>query len=1124
MKKRKIWGILLGLVATVALACGIFTACTDGDGDNVYVINVKSLGGMSLSGVSVTAMDGDKQIASLTTDEKGAASFEADPGEYTLTVSNLPKGYFLPEGAGHKTDKNYTPVTIYLESSIIKEAPPANYQYNLGDVMYDFTLTDPDGETTYTLSELLEGKKMVLLNFWDTGCNPCVTEMPGIQGAWEALDSEGNPFTDTVSILAVDVGIMHKDTNADIIDFVENQRLAGNNLRFPMARDTANLTYMFNITSIPVSVVVDRYGVIAFSEIGSKSQREFERLFEYYISDSYVQEDPNPNGGDPSLEWARPDPNLKMPASSVIADAINNGSYDFAYYAEPNPEDAEFAWPWLVNQTEGYIYPSNTGKDLSFAVIYTTLELTSEHIAQGKNVLAFDYRLSSEPDYDVFAVVVNGKSIYEFSGTRYENQWTQCYAVVAERPGTYTLSLIYVKDQQSNGGSLDTVYVRNMRLTTETEINAGIASLDMPSDAVWDYNAGTKKFGGKIEVVKDSDGFYRMKETGVEADKSYFVFANLMEATNFNVSLGNDWSVAQYAISGYFNYNDTDDPEDPDYDPKKDFTDRIGNYARAANNSVLYPLVVVTDELKDLLNRFALELKGSDDNGTAWLEFCIYFRHFGYDASDTGFNTPKSNPSLGLMFEMAFETAPVIQKDGTATEENYNLVKYDRMIVPLGLYYKFQPSESGVYRVETQSQRGVDTMAWIYLNDGSVNGKILLETGMQLEHAAEDYNCVMTYYFDKDTTYYIAMAPMDMGAASEGAVTFTFTIRAMGDSYFSWQHMQREYSTFDENYGYDSFVMLRSVMPVAYNHGTEEEPDIRYYNAMKNPDGTYYRKPDTQDYLPNLQDPLYVDFVNGTHFDPRTSLQAALAMGEVDGDRGVLRRVQQYFAWNFERESLRDPTTNQFVMSAAKPYNGAKTVNDLVTEGGLLKDEGGNVRAATAAEREAFIRSIYVSYGGDMLIYNPEYNYTDDAITYLSDASRTLLEIAEYMSTHNLRAFGDDTDDMNKVYLQKALHGEKKDDVFPVPSYVKGQHTAGHDVYPASAGAPYAGNTRTMGTVHLTQALKDALFRFAYGILEDGEEYGRLCSHYEFLGSYEDYLDWAGYERLQNGTLRPKTN
>ena len=43
---------------------------------------------------------------------------------------------------------------------------------NLGDMIIDYTFTAVDG-TEYNISELLQEKNAVVLNFWYLECDPC---------------------------------------------------------------------------------------------------------------------------------------------------------------------------------------------------------------------------------------------------------------------------------------------------------------------------------------------------------------------------------------------------------------------------------------------------------------------------------------------------------------------------------------------------------------------------------------------------------------------------------------------------------------------------------------------------------------------------------------------------------------------------------------------------------------------------------------------------------------------------------------------------------------------------------------------------------------------------------------
>ena len=73
-------------------------------------------------------------------------------------------------------------------------AGPRSY---LGQPMPDFTVTTIEGETL-TLSEVLAGKKAVLVNLWATWCGPCAMEFPSLEQAYET-------YKDDVEVIALSI-------------------------------------------------------------------------------------------------------------------------------------------------------------------------------------------------------------------------------------------------------------------------------------------------------------------------------------------------------------------------------------------------------------------------------------------------------------------------------------------------------------------------------------------------------------------------------------------------------------------------------------------------------------------------------------------------------------------------------------------------------------------------------------------------------------------------------------------------------------------------------------------------------------------------------------------------------
>ncbi|MEG1548060.1 MAG: TlpA disulfide reductase family protein [Clostridia bacterium] len=124
----------------------------------------------------------------------------------------------------------------------------------------DFTLTLTDG-TDITLSDLRGS--VVLLNFWATWCNPCVGEMPHIQQM-----SEDYP---DVSILAVNVSESAEDAAAFMSE---------NGLDFPVAVGGNDLSKLYDLQTIPRTLILDEDGVIAVVIEGSLSAEQFSTLLE----------------------------------------------------------------------------------------------------------------------------------------------------------------------------------------------------------------------------------------------------------------------------------------------------------------------------------------------------------------------------------------------------------------------------------------------------------------------------------------------------------------------------------------------------------------------------------------------------------------------------------------------------------------------------------------------------------------------------------------------------------------------------------------------------------------------------------------------------------------------------
>lgn len=142
---------------------------------------------------------------------------------------------------------------------------------SLGDKMPELTVTTVNGETLL-LSELLQSKKMVVLNFWFADCIWCIREFPVMEASYQQ-------YREDVEILALNP----YDAPADIAAFQQEHSLS-----FPMASCSQDLTMAFGVSGYPTSVVIDRDGTICLIHPGAVTEKQvFDRLFETFTAPDY---------------------------------------------------------------------------------------------------------------------------------------------------------------------------------------------------------------------------------------------------------------------------------------------------------------------------------------------------------------------------------------------------------------------------------------------------------------------------------------------------------------------------------------------------------------------------------------------------------------------------------------------------------------------------------------------------------------------------------------------------------------------------------------------------------------------------------------------------------------------
>ena len=265
--------LCLMLVATMAIGCGdeenneepvMLTDCS---------VTVQTEGGVKLANVGVTIYtnkDKTELVDFVRTDENGVAKMNvAIPSGSCVFLTDVPdaEGYVIHDyyTIDGKTSNLVITLTVNLKTEMTA--------FQLGDVMFDFTVTDQNG-TAHTLSKLLESKKAVVINLWYTTCGPCKMEFPFLQQAY-------NEYKDDIALLA----ISPMDDAKAIAAFATE-----NGLTIPMAACDSkwNDWMVANGYGYPTTVVVDRFGTVSFIHSGGiDNSKTFKNMFAFFTAEDY---------------------------------------------------------------------------------------------------------------------------------------------------------------------------------------------------------------------------------------------------------------------------------------------------------------------------------------------------------------------------------------------------------------------------------------------------------------------------------------------------------------------------------------------------------------------------------------------------------------------------------------------------------------------------------------------------------------------------------------------------------------------------------------------------------------------------------------------------------------------
>ena len=850
---------------------GIDSSSSVNDNDYAYVyrIRVQNETGFGFAGVTVTLKKDGAVVATKETNASGNANFLASDittaDNYTVVVENTPAGYALPSEAQQTIALAGTEVHVVLTpTGILQGAAPAGTYYKLGDVVHDFTVTLSDN-TTYTLSEVLQEKDLVLLNFWATWCSPCKDEFPAMHNAALA-------YQDSVSVLAVST----TDAKSAVTEFKTTNAYDAFNMA---PAGSGNLASMFAVSSIPHSVMIDRYGVVVYNEVGSMpSMGAFTVQFDKFIGDDYVPtivggvsggNQGGEEGGEELPEQMKP--TLPYADVNAIKDVLTQESTAHFTFrnqeegvVEGDPEYDEYNWPWAISEDKSHVYASNRNIHNSYAILYADI------VVKADEVLTFDYKVGSERNADFLYVMLDGVIIKEFSGA-YADNWNtvQAYVFKDFEAGEHELAFAFVKDTDKTAND-DVIQIKNIRLQTVAELDTPNVDANIFRFAATekndDPNAKTQFKNYADVYLNEEDEYYH-----VGSVNGPVLYANMLGATPWNET--SIWLLAyyDYIVGGGMNYHHA-----------------IESFAwEASQVTSVNGYTPVTEDLQYLLDAAVRYVTyGQKWNGEyhdkEWLELCVYYEHYGQT------ELPE-DPMAGITF-----TAAIPMQEG----ENEVNVPY--AINPRGFKYKFIPKRSGAYHVYSTGES--DPVVFLMADDrttqlGDWDNKVFVEVYKD-ENGVDvtDGNFEFFWYFEEGETYYLLFTTyLDQTA------TYNVNIDWLGESYTYLENAAVgpysanlntfelfipsaiEYAYSDPAEGGDGYYHhlldngeLGGIIYLDVNRPTAFFTSISLYNICR----------DAQKYAPEKR-ALYIDGVDYTDTFQKICLKAMLQSGDKKGFAAV---------------------------------------------------------------------------------------------------------------------------------------------------------------------------------------------------------------------------------------------
>ena len=117
-----------------------------------------------------------------------------------------------------------------------------------------------------------------------------------------------------------------------------------------MVKDDNHIENAFNVPGNPVTIVIDRYGMISFMHTGAiPNEKYFDALFNYYTIPDYQQA----LFSDISQLSPTVKPDAIAPSADEYSNTLAGGNEAILFYPETESSDAEYSWPFVITTKDG---------------------------------------------------------------------------------------------------------------------------------------------------------------------------------------------------------------------------------------------------------------------------------------------------------------------------------------------------------------------------------------------------------------------------------------------------------------------------------------------------------------------------------------------------------------------------------------------------------------------------------------------------------------------------------------------------------------------------------------------------------------------------------------------------